>query len=89
MVRKDLYLCENYNRCEWKGSLEPVDTCPVCGRGTYTTPCGVTGCSVFFQLGRNLRIRNTGSSMMAGQEGHVEYADIEDLADFIKEIFGV
>jgi hypothetical protein len=87
MKRTDLYLCKNHGHCKWKGSLVPASVCPVCGENTFKTPCGVTGCSVFYKLGRNLRIRNTGSSMMAGQEGHVECADIVDLYCFIREIF--
>jgi hypothetical protein len=87
MRRKDLYLCKNYGLCEWEGSLDPINVCPVCGEMTFKTPCGVTGCSIFYMLGRNLRIRNTGSSMIAGQEGHVECADIGDLYRFIREVF--
>ena len=89
MPREELYLCKDYSFCQWKGSLEPVDICPVCGHETYTVPCCVTGCSIFYKLGRNLRLRNTGSSKMAGQEGHVEKADLKALSDFIHEIFEV
>lgn len=84
---KDFYLCANHGYCSWKGSIEPIEVCPVCGQKIYTTPCLVTGCSLFYKHGRDLRIRNTGISPMAGQESHIEDADLGDLVYFIKEIF--
>lgn len=64
-----------------------MEVCPNCGVGTYHTASSVTGCSIFYRLGRDLRIRNTGVSMMRGQEAHVEAADIIDLLLFIAAEF--
>jgi hypothetical protein len=69
------------------GSIKKIDKCPVCGTETLQVPCVATGCSVFYKSGRNLKVQNTGVSDITGQEGHVEEADIPDLAFFILKTF--
>ena len=82
---KQLYLCNN--RCSWEGGVEPTDKCPKCGAKTFITPAVTTGCSLFYKLGNNLRIRNTGVASMTGEEAHVEAADIGDLFYFMYKAF--
>ena len=79
---KPFYLCSNYPFCKWEGSTNRTVKCPVCGSETCSVPCVETGCSIFFKLGRNLRVLNT-VGPTKGQQGHVEDADVDELVHFI------
>lgn len=80
---KKMYRCVS---CSWDGDFKPVEYCPNCKRDTYITPAMVMGNAIFFQRGRNLRIRNT-HGPISNIEVEVERADFEDLELFIKAIY--
>jgi hypothetical protein len=82
---KKQYICTNCHL--WAGNFDKTDRCPKCGEKTSSVIGLSTGCSFFYKHHSDLHIRNTGVSSAAGQEAHIEEADIEDLLFFISKAF--
>lgn len=80
---KRMYVCRN--SCDQESS-EDAGVCPECGSKMLYTWGMFMGCTLVYQLGRNLRISNR-TGEIRGQEGHVEEADVDDLVDFIDAVF--